>query len=127
MPISNLVTNVKIADVRSFSTSLSKVSSEAWGSPDSDGSNTSASVVYNESLNFNGTYDPAFMLEFKFIDVGRSGTERRDAFAKRLCKFFEEELEIPQSRGYILFKVLANNEIAMDGVTYETWLCRQPK
>ncbi|KAJ6602437.1 hypothetical protein DFH09DRAFT_1124852 [Mycena vulgaris] len=127
MPISNLVTNVKIPDVKQFSLSLSKICSEAWGLEDKDGSNTSSSVVYNESLNFNGTHDPAFLLEFKIINLDKADTAKRDAFAKSLCAFFERKLGIPQSRGYILFRVLADNEIAMDGDTYETWLSRQPK
>ncbi|KAJ7667456.1 Tautomerase/MIF [Mycena polygramma] len=127
MPISNLVTNVKIADVKSFSLSLSKACSEAWGLPDKDGSNTSASVVYNESLNFNGNHDPAFILEFKIVNLAQADTSKRDAFAKSICAFFERELGIAQNRGYVLFRVLADNEIAMDGITYETWLSRQEK
>ncbi|KAJ6588895.1 hypothetical protein B0H19DRAFT_1101842 [Mycena capillaripes] len=127
MPITHLVTNVKIADVKKISISLSKACSEAWGLPDKDGSRTSASVEYNESLNFDGNHDPAFLLEFKIINMAQAGTPKRDAFAKSLCEFLEKELGIPQSRGYILFRVLADNEIAMDGITYETWLSRQPK
>ncbi|KAJ7119452.1 hypothetical protein C8R44DRAFT_624117 [Mycena epipterygia] len=101
MPVSNLVTNVKIDDVKHFSMSLSKACSKAWGLDDTDGSNTSASVVYNESLNFNGSHEPAFHLEFTILPMGKSGTEKRNAFAKSLCEFFERELGIPQSRGYM--------------------------
>ncbi|KAJ6516337.1 hypothetical protein C8R45DRAFT_1142258 [Mycena sanguinolenta] len=127
MPIANLVTNVKIADVKGFSISLSKICSEAWGLPDKDGSRTSSSVAYNESLNFDGNHDPNFLLEFYIINLAEAGTPKRDAFAKSLCAFLEKELGIPQSRGHILFRVLADNEIAIDGVTYETWLSKQPK
>ncbi|KAF7348571.1 hypothetical protein MVEN_01374700 [Mycena venus] len=127
MPISNLVTNVEIADVKGFSISLSKACSEAWGLPDKDGSRTSASVVYNESLNFDGNHDPAFLLEFQIINMAQAATPKRDAFAKSLCVFLERELGIPQSRGHILFRVLADNEIAIDGITYETWLSSQSR
>ncbi|KAJ6466556.1 hypothetical protein C8R47DRAFT_1153656 [Mycena vitilis] len=116
MPIAHLVTNVKIADVKTFSLSLSKACSGAWSLTDKDGnpdaSRTSASVVYNESLNFDGNHDPAFLLEFKIINMAQAGTQKRDAFAKSLCAFFENELGIPQHRGHILFRVLDDNEIA---------------
>ncbi|KAJ6617984.1 Tautomerase/MIF [Mycena sp. CBHHK59/15] len=127
MPIASLVTNVKVDDVKLFSISLSKACSEAWGLDDNDGSRTSSSVVYNESLNFNGNHDPAFLLEFRIVDMAKAGTEKRDAFAKALCAFFEKELSIAQSRGSILFRVLADDEIAMDGITYESWLHKQLK
>ncbi|KAJ7464808.1 hypothetical protein B0H11DRAFT_2240567 [Mycena galericulata] len=124
MPIVNLVTNVKIDNVKVLSTSLSKACSKAWGLQDPDGSNTCASVAFNESLNFNGTYEPAFRLEFMVIDMADAATEKRDAFTKTLCAFIEKTLGIPQSQGYM---VLADNEIAMDGVTYETWRSNHSK
>ncbi|KAJ7216973.1 Tautomerase/MIF [Mycena pura] len=101
MPIAHLVTNVKIADVKKFSIALSKGCSEAWDLPDKDGSRTSASVEYNESLNFDGNHDSAFLLEFRMINMAQAGTPKRDAFAKSLCEFMEKELGIPQSRGYM--------------------------
>ncbi|KAJ7280301.1 hypothetical protein C8J57DRAFT_1302230 [Mycena rebaudengoi] len=125
MPVATLVTNVKIRDVKQFSTSLSKACSAAWSANDPEGINTSSSVIFNESLNFEGTHEPAFLLTFKTLE--NAATAKRDSFAKALGAFFEKSLGIPQARGYILFRILANNEIAMDGITYETFLSQQPK
>ncbi|KAJ7104547.1 Tautomerase/MIF [Mycena crocata] len=102
MPMANLVTNVKaIEDIKQFSLALSRACSEGWGLDDPDGSRTSGSVIYDASLNFNGTHEPAFQLKFTIIPIGDAGTEKRDAFAKALCTFLERELGIPQSRGYM--------------------------
>ncbi|KAG6827589.1 hypothetical protein H0H92_011212 [Tricholoma furcatifolium] len=96
MPIVELNTNVKVADVKEFTIKLNKASAAAFGM---DGYVT-CSYQYNESIIFAGTHDPAFVLRVTTLG---NPVEKNEGFAKSLFSFFSQELGIPDNRGYIIF------------------------
>ncbi|KAF9059308.1 Tautomerase/MIF superfamily, partial [Rhodocollybia butyracea] len=113
MPIVQLTTNVKVADEKALSLSLAKAAAESFGMEGF----ISTSVSYNETLNFGGTHEPAFVLNLVIVGLV---VEKHDGYAKSLFNFFEKELGVHSNRGYIIFNDPGAERIGYSGMTYKT-------
>ncbi|KAL5528924.1 hypothetical protein ACEPAG_4898 [Sanghuangporus baumii] len=98
MPSLQLVTNVKLDDVKSFSLAFSKLAARVLGKPESY---ISVSYTYNESLTFGGSFEPAFILTV--VSLGNINPQANAQYSKALFSFFGEKLGVKDDRGYIVF------------------------
>ncbi|KAL0955739.1 hypothetical protein HGRIS_001955 [Hohenbuehelia grisea] len=98
MPSLELVTNVKLDDPKAFAKEFSKLGAETLRKPEAY---ISTSYTYNETLTFNGTFEPAFILQITSLDnINETVNEE---YSQTFFKFFEEKLGTPGDRGYIVF------------------------
>ncbi|KAM6500931.1 Tautomerase/MIF [Amanita muscaria] len=86
MPYLNLITNVKLG-------------AEVLSKPEEY---ISVSITYNDTLTFNGTFDPAFQLVI--TSLGNINGSKNVVYSKKLFSFLKEKLGIPDNRGYIVFQ-----------------------
>ncbi|KAM6500929.1 Tautomerase/MIF superfamily [Amanita muscaria] len=62
----------------------------------------SASITYNDTLIFNGTFDPAFQLVV--MSVGNIDGSKNVIYSEKIFAFLKEKLGVPDNRGYIVFQ-----------------------
>ncbi|KAG6898238.1 hypothetical protein C0992_002252 [Termitomyces sp. T32_za158] len=103
MPTLELSTNVKITDPKKFALEFSKVddiifSADILKKPELY---ITVKYVYNETLTFQGTFDPAFTMTVYSLD--NLNEEANEMYSKAFFGFFMEKLGIPGDRGYITF------------------------
>ncbi|THH21102.1 hypothetical protein EW146_g406 [Bondarzewia mesenterica] len=98
MPSLVLTTNVKVADPKAFALEFSKAGAKILGKPEAY---ISVSYHYEEILTFNGTFDPALLLNI--ISLDNISPEKNEVYSKALFEFFEKHLGVSSDRGYITF------------------------
>ncbi|KAL5511964.1 hypothetical protein ACEPAH_5183 [Sanghuangporus vaninii] len=113
MPSLQLVTNVKLDDVKSFSLEFSKLAARVLGKPESY---LSVSYTYNESLTFAGSFEPAFILTV--VSLGNINPQANAQYSKALFGFFGEKLGIKDDRGYIVFNDPGRQYLGYMGSTF---------
>ena len=113
MPALNLVTNVKIADPKAFALEFSRLGAEVLKKPEQY---ISVVINYNETLTFDGNFEPAIQLRIDSLD--NLNHEANEEYSKRFFAFFEEKLGVPGSRGYITFVDPGRSFIGHEGTTF---------
>ncbi|PSR70562.1 hypothetical protein PHLCEN_2v13601 [Hermanssonia centrifuga] len=98
MPALELKTNVKLADPKAFIQEFSLFSANLLKKPHAY---ISVSYTYNEFLAWEGTFEPAFLLNITSLD--NLNAESNEGFSKDLFDFFEKHLGVKDNRGYITF------------------------
>ncbi|TFK72217.1 Tautomerase/MIF [Pluteus cervinus] len=117
MPVLDLVTNVKIDDLKSFVTEFSKVGAETLAKPEGY---ICTNVKYNEVLSWNGTFDPAFVLSITSLDNINPAANVQ--YSKALFEFLNKKLGVPGDRGYIAFLDPGRENLGYQGTTFgELW------
>lgn len=115
MPSLLLTTNVKVADPKAFSLQLADFGAKTLQKPIKY---ISTAYTYNETLTFNGTFDPAFLLDIN--SLGNINPAANAAYSKALFEFIKENLGIPDDRGYIVFTDPGNANMGHVGTTFAT-------
>ncbi|KAG6898237.1 hypothetical protein C0992_002251 [Termitomyces sp. T32_za158] len=113
MPILELSTNVKITDPKKFALEFSKFSADTLKKPEVY---ITVKYVYNETLTFQGTFDPAFTLTVYSLD--NLNEHENEMYCKLFFGFFMEKLRIPGDRGYITFIDPGRGFIGYMGTTF---------
>ncbi|KAJ7460912.1 Tautomerase/MIF superfamily [Mycena galericulata] len=98
MPYLELLVNVQIPNETEFVLAFSKAAAEALNKPEAV---ISVSVVYNKTLTFAGTLEPAFALSI--ISLDNLNPESNEKYSASLTEFFNSKLGIPNDRGYIAY------------------------
>jgi len=115
MPTLNLITNVKITELKDFALEFSKIGAKILAKPEAY---ISVIITYNESLTFGGTFDPAFNLRIDSLDnINQQANER---YSKEFFEFFQQQLGVPANRGYITFIDPGRENMGHDGTTFGT-------
>ncbi|KAI0923910.1 hypothetical protein AcW1_006730 [Taiwanofungus camphoratus] len=96
MPSLELKTNVALADPKSFVVEFGAFAAKILDKPLPA---ICVSYDYNETLTFNGTFDPAFQLVI--TSLFNLNPEANQVFSKAFFDFFEEKLGVPGDRGYM--------------------------
>ncbi|TEB23640.1 Tautomerase/MIF [Coprinellus micaceus] len=88
----------QLADESAFALEFSKAAAAILGKPEQV---FLVDVKHNLNLIFGGTHEPAFLLTVSILDT--TNPENNEIWSKALFAFFKEKLNIPDSRGYIIF------------------------
>jgi phenylpyruvate tautomerase len=117
MPYLDLITNVKLESpaLKSFILEFSKFSADTLGKPESY---ISVSYTHNETLTFNGSFDPAFQL--RIVSLGNLDREKNEKYSQALAAFLKEKLSLTGDRGYIVFDDPGNAFVGYTGTTFAT-------
>ncbi|KAF8638807.1 hypothetical protein AX17_001865 [Amanita inopinata Kibby_2008] len=113
MPYLKLTTN--IADGKAFALEFSKLGAEILGKPEKY---ISVSITYNETLTFDGTFDPALQLAITSLD--NINPQANDLYSKRFFEFFKDKLGVPDDRGYISFLDPGRANVGYRNTTFAT-------
>jgi len=115
MPTFGLTTNVHIADRKAFAIKFSKLCAETTEKPELY---VSVKIDYNETLTFNGTFEPAF--NFTIVSLDNIDHQKNEKYSKVFFDFFKKELGIPGERGYIHYVDPGRENLAYAGATFIT-------
>ncbi|KAI0082863.1 Tautomerase/MIF [Panus rudis PR-1116 ss-1] len=113
MPSLELRTNVPVKDAKAFIQDFSQFAATLLGKPLAY---IAASYTYNETLAWNGTFEPAFLLNIVSLD--NINPEANEKYSKELFQYFEEKLGITGSRGYISFHDPGRAYLGHKGTTF---------
>ncbi|KAI0047032.1 Tautomerase/MIF [Auriscalpium vulgare] len=115
MPSLVLETNVQLPNTKQFVTSFSKLAAATLSKPEKY---ITVSYRYNEFLSWEGTFDPAFLLTVTSLD--NISPQLNDGYSKTFFEFFEKELHVPGSRGYITFFDPGRANLGHEATTFAT-------
>ncbi|KAG6918012.1 hypothetical protein DXG01_016864, partial [Tephrocybe rancida] len=96
MPSLELSTNVKIDNPKDFALGFSKFSADTLAKPEDY---ITVKYIYNETLTFRGTFDPAFTLNV--ISLDNLNEELNEKYSKAFFDYFKKNLGIQGDRGYM--------------------------
>ncbi|KAG6850410.1 hypothetical protein H0H93_013635 [Arthromyces matolae] len=96
MPALELSTNVKLENPKQFALEFSKFSADTLSKPEKY---ISVKYIYNETLTFQGNFDPAFTLSI--ISLDNLNPEANEKYSKAFFDFFKKKLGVPGDRGYM--------------------------
>ncbi|KAH9842540.1 Tautomerase/MIF [Rhodofomes roseus] len=117
MPCLELKTNVQLKNPRAFIAEFSKLAAKVLQRPEQF---ISVTYQYREYLAFNGTLDPAFILDIKTLD--NLSPELNEQYSKTFFEFFKEHLGVEGKRGYITFADLGRINVGYNSTTIATIL-----
>lgn len=115
MPTLELKTNVKLEDAKPFIQEFSKFSAEVLGKPLAY---IATSYTYNEYLAWEGTFEPAFILNIVSLDNITPATT--EEYSPKFYAFLKEKLNLPGNRGYITYVDPGRPYIGYQSTTFET-------
>jgi phenylpyruvate tautomerase len=115
MPSLELTTNVKVHEAKAFSLEFAKFSAETLKKPELY---ITSSYTHNETLTFQGTFDPAFVLTITSLD--NLSPELNEQYSKAFFGFFHKKLGVSDDRGYIVFVDPGRAYLGYKSVTFET-------
>ncbi|TFK96900.1 Tautomerase/MIF superfamily [Pterulicium gracile] len=100
MPFLDLLTNVKLENpqLKSFLLDFSKAGAEILDKPESY---ISVCYTFNDTLTFNGNFDPAFQL--RVTSLNNVNAESNEKYTVAFTKFLKDKLGLADDRGYIAF------------------------
>ncbi|KAJ6546931.1 Tautomerase/MIF superfamily [Mycena capillaripes] len=98
MPYLELVVNVQIPNETEFSLEFAQLASKTLDIPISL---VSTCVVYNKTLTFAGTLEPAFSLSINCLE--KLNPEANKGFSAIFSEFITSKLKIGNDRGYVKF------------------------
>ncbi|KAI8578193.1 hypothetical protein K450DRAFT_248589 [Umbelopsis ramanniana AG] len=113
MPSLEISTNVGPKDLDAFVKTVSKKFSEAIGKPES-----LCLITFNQVQHFSfaGSTDPGFIAHV--TSIGNIDNERNANLSASISQFFQEELSIPNNRGYFFFHDARGDDTGFHGTTY---------
>ncbi|KAI8999062.1 Tautomerase/MIF [Trametes punicea] len=115
MPSLELRTNVRLENPKAFTLEFSKFAAETLGKPEAY---ISVEYSYNEYLTFNGSHNPALILQI--ISLDNLTPEANEKYSKKFFAFFKEKLGVPDDRGYIAFNDPGRSNIGYASSTFAT-------
>ncbi|KAH8834058.1 Tautomerase/MIF superfamily [Flagelloscypha sp. PMI_526] len=115
MPSLSLVTNVKIDDAKAFALEFAQRSAEILGKPLGY---ITTNITYNETLNFAGSFDPAF--DLRVVSLDNLSPDQNEKYSKEFSAFLSEKLGLKADRGYILFQDPGRTHLGYQGTTFAT-------
>ncbi|KAI0792798.1 Tautomerase/MIF [Abortiporus biennis] len=113
MPSLELKTNVKLDDPKAFVVEFSKFSAEVLGKPIAY---ICVSYTYNEYLAWEGTFEPAFLLNIVSLD--NISPKLNEEYSEKLFAFVKEKLNIDHNRGYINFSDPGRDHLGHRSTTF---------
>jgi phenylpyruvate tautomerase PptA (4-oxalocrotonate tautomerase family) len=113
MPSLEISSNVGPKDLDAFVKTVSKKFSEAIGKPES-----LCLITFNQvqQFSFAGSTDPGFIAHI--TSIGNIDNERNANLSASISQIFQEELNIPNSRGYFFFHDARGDDTGYHGTTY---------
>jgi len=115
MPSLELKTNVAVKDPKALVAEFSKFAAETLEKPLAY---ICVSYEYKEYLAWEGTFEPAFLLNIVSLD--NINAEVNEKYSAVFFKFVETQLGVPGNRGYITFIDPGRENIGHQGTTFQT-------